>query len=240
MLMAHGIVLVRQSAGWRKAVLVTAAVALLLIQYPLGVQVEYAQGYHPQAYPTVLRLVQIPVQRGSVRQLSIVVGAGATMSTHDSIRLSSGIGFANWSWRHYKQQTARVIDTVARYLETSSARVIGIYVEEAWEARQLAEQAMLRDGYWLVATPDDALVAVWKKGDRQVQLLCGMEGLKRAKALAGASPTVAVVMWNNRLPPAVRTAFPHAESLTPASSGGHAVYLLSPPRAGIARPTGPA
>lgn len=237
MLMAQGVLLLQSLRGWAKGVLITVAAGLFVVQYLLGLQIEYTDGYHPQAYPTVLRLAELPLKAGSIRRVSLVLGAGATMSTHDSIRLSSGIGFANGSWRHYKQQTARVIDSIASYVQGSRASVIGIYVEEAWEVRQLVEQALIGKGYRLVDTPDDALLSIWRKDDHEVRLFCGARGLQQARALAGTSPILAAIMWNDRLPRDVTAQFASARRLTPGGAGeGHGVYLLSSPQGGAPDP----
>lgn len=231
LLAAHGVVLLGQLSGqWRRVLAATAAV-LLAVQYPLGIQLEYQSGYHPQPYPTLLRFAAIPVQRGPVKQLDVVFGAGATMSTHDSIRLSSGILFANWTWRHHKLQSAKAVDAIVECLRESSAETVGIWIQEPWEVRQMAEYALTRAGYRWAGKGGGAELVVWSKGDREVRILCGEPGLQSAANQGRRTPLLALVMWNNRLP-LLQERFPGARRLT-AEDAGHNVYVLTAPEEGV-------
>lgn len=225
LLMAHGVLWIQRSRGLRRTMLVAVAVVLFLLQYPLGVQLDYRDGYHPAVSPTLQRLASIPCERGSLRQARLVVGAGATMSTHDSIRLSSGILFSNVTWHHYKQEMARCLDALAQFLDRHPDATVGLFVEESWEVRYLAEEVLLRGGYQRQEAAGGGRIAVWSRGQRQVWVLCGPSGLEEAQRLATTGPVLALVIWHDRLPAALESAFPQSTCLTPGFQG-HAVYQL--------------
>ncbi len=221
---AHGVVLLKQTASRRRWTLAGTAAALFAVQYPLGFQIEYTRGYHPQPHPTLLRFGDIRVDRGPVKEVTAVAGAGATMSTHDAVRLSSGIFFANWTWRHYKLESAQTAEAVADYLACSPSSSVGIWVEEPYEARLLVAHALLRAGYSLHGASLHRSPA-WQKNGRQLRVFCGQTGLESAEAYGTSRPLLALVMWNDQLPPSLRNRFPDARRLTKENTGHH-VYLL--------------
>lgn len=224
LLMAHGVLLVQQSLGRRRQLLVATALGLFVLQYPLGLQLHYQDGFHPPVFPTWLRLGSIPLQRGSLRGATLVVGAGATMSTHDSIRMSSGIAWANLTWRHHKQEMACCLEALERFLRETPGTV-GLYVEEPDEIRYLAEAVLVRQGYRRLEGAPTGRIALWRKGNQEVEVFCAQAGLELARQRAATMPLVTVLMWHDRLPSELEAAFPQSACLTPGQTSQLAFQL---------------
>ncbi len=223
----HGLIALGGSVGARKKVLASAAVVLFAVQYPLGLQIEHVQGYRPTPHPTLLRIASVEIDRSGPERVVLVVGAGATISTHDALRLSSGILFGNGTWHYYKHESAVAAATLIDVVASGSAGTTDLWVEEPWEAGQLVEHALIRAGYRRrFAGPGD-LQQTWEHGGRRVRLLCGDEGLRLAASANETRPLAAFVMWNNRLPPTLQQRFPDAERLTGPRASLN-VYRLKP------------
>lgn len=222
---AYGVVAWSEFTGRRRRLFALAAVILFAVQYPLGWRIDGAPGYHPQPYPTLLRLASVEVDRAIGEKFSLVAGAGATISTHDALRLSSGILFANWTWRHYKQESAEAADTIVTAIDRWPEGTVDLWVEEPWEAGQLVEYAMLRAGYRRRHAAAGGLSMIWENDGRRVRLLFGEEGLRQTGNGSQSSPLLAFVMWNDRLPEVLQTRFPRARRLTPQKASMN-TYLL--------------
>ncbi|NUQ62330.1 MAG: hypothetical protein HUU20_07565 [Pirellulales bacterium] len=227
LLAAQGVAAWQESGGTRRRILAASAAVLFALQYPLGFQVDYAQGFHPGPHPTLLRLASVPVGRAGVEKVTLVLGAGATVSTHDALRLSSGILFSNGTWRYYKWESAAAVEAIRGYLRDSPAGTIGVWIEEPREALQLTEFALVRAGFRQAGVPADGSPPFWKKDGRMARVFCGENGLRQADQLGAACPLLAVVLWNDRAPPILRERFPEAERLTGAGASFN-TYVLRP------------
>jgi hypothetical protein len=206
-----------------------AAALLFAMQYLVGVQIEYTHGFHPRPVPTLTTLVHWPVKTPAVAGVSLVVGAGATITTHDSIRLSSGLWFANLTWRHYKQQAQDVSQALTGFLNQVDRREIGVFVGSFTEARLLACRALYRDGYVLAENLGRANTSVWRKGDRTVRVLQGDIGLSQARSILATETIVVLEVWDQELRRKMQRCAPSAERLAGNERSAHAAYVVRDP-----------
>ncbi|MCS7248854.1 MAG: hypothetical protein NZ840_11540 [Anaerolineales bacterium] len=120
---------------------------LVLGQYVLGLRLRFvSKPYYYPAEPTFARLFRISLPFSSIDELSVVVGAGARISTVDRDRLFSGIFFAPLMWRTQKVHLNQVLDQLAQRIMQSPRNPVYLLVDED-DPLQQALVFLFRWGY---------------------------------------------------------------------------------------------
>lgn len=131
---------------------------LLIGQYGLGLRLRFAsKPYYYRADPTIANLFKVRLPLNSVDELSLVIGAGARISTVDRDRLFSGILYAPWMWHSQKIELNRALSQLAEQLDQSQQKPVVVLVDEDDPLQQMliflfrfgyrCEQSSLRERY---------------------------------------------------------------------------------------------
>ena len=126
--------------GWRnilelpfKARIVWIGLLGLLFvgQYGLGLRLRFqSKPYYYAADPTFAHLLRTQIPLKSVDELSLVIGAGARISTVDRDRLFSGILYAPLMWRTQKTSLNSALHQLAERIDQSQQIPVYVLVDE--------------------------------------------------------------------------------------------------------------
>ena len=84
--------------------IILVAMAIILLQYVVGVRIDFKFKPHRTVpYPTIVKLLSIPLENSSIDKIDFVIGAGIPIPTDDLNRMSSGIFFAPLFWNQSKR-----------------------------------------------------------------------------------------------------------------------------------------
>lgn len=153
--------------GWRyilecsnKGHLAWMALLILLFigQYGLGLRIRFvSKPYYYSADPTMASLFRVQLSFKSMDELSLVIGAGARISTVDRDRLFSGLVYAPLMWHTQKVQLNVALSQLAEQLDQSQPQPMVVVVDEDDPLQQVliflfslgygCEQSSLRERY---------------------------------------------------------------------------------------------
>lgn len=104
---------------------------LFIGQYGLGVRLRFvAKPYYYPTQPTWVQLLRISLPFQNADELSVVLGAGARISTVDRDRLFSGILFAPLMWRSQKMELNGALHHLVEHIQRSQETPVYLLVDE--------------------------------------------------------------------------------------------------------------
>ncbi len=84
--------------------LATVAGVLFALQYPVGINVSIrSKPWYPTAGPTLVRLWEKDMERGTIAKVVVGIGAGGAMPNNESVRFCSGLLFHAMAFHATKQ-----------------------------------------------------------------------------------------------------------------------------------------
>jgi len=120
---------------------------LFFVQYILGLQASFTtKPYIPSPFPTFAKLLTLDSPVKSLKDISLVIGAGTYITTDDGNRLSSGIVYAPITWNNAKRNLISNLEDLAHYTAEFPDQTLYILVD-TWYGEQMTLNFLLNDGY---------------------------------------------------------------------------------------------
>jgi hypothetical protein len=122
-------------------------IMLFMAQYVIGWQISSsARPYLRQSFPNFLTLFSTATSVRGIEEVSLVIGAGSSVSTGDGRRLLSGIAFAPLFQHHEKSLINAEVERFNRYLDTRAATPLHLLTTQ-YGSQQLLLNVLLKRGY---------------------------------------------------------------------------------------------
>lgn len=178
-LILYGLELIRFEKPYR---FFSIFVGVLFVgQYFFGLQVSLAsKPYREQIQPVLVKVLSIPQITHSITEADIVIGSGASLSTDDAYRLTSGLIYAPIFWQTQKAERKAAVDGVSDFIHSQEYQDESIVCVD-YDACQIMRNLMLKDGYTLKILAADQVEMTIK--DQAPAILYFTDGLQTREAV---------------------------------------------------------